>query len=64
MPFYTWVDKKTGKEVEVLRIFADYEKPPTKEEAPDIEDPEWERQIGSNQILTRGANWSGSKGNW
>ena len=59
-----WIDKKTGKEVEVLRIFADYEKPPTKEEAPDLEDPEWERQVGGNQSVLKSWNWGAGKGNW
>lgn len=64
MPFYRWVDKKTGKEVEVLRIFADYEKPPTKEEAPDIEDPEWERQVSGGQSVVKGHGWGNGKGYW
>jgi hypothetical protein len=64
MPFYTWVDKKTGKEIEVLRIFSDYEKPPTKEEAPDAEDPEWERQVGGNQSVLKSWSWGPGKGNW
>lgn len=64
MPFYRWIDKKTGKEVEVLRIFADYENPPTEEEAPDIKEPEWERQVSGGQSVVKSWNWGAGKGNW
>ena len=64
MPLYRWEDKKTGKKVEVLRSFKEYDVAPTQEEAPDVEDPEWERKIGGGQKLLRGNNWTGSKGNW
>lgn len=64
MPGYVWKDKKSQKEVEVIRAFSDYEKPPTEEEAPGLEDPEWERQIGAGQKLMRGPNWQGMKGHW
>lgn len=61
---YLWTDKKSKKEVTVMRTFSEYEKQPTAEEAPEIEDPDWERQIGGDQFLFRGPNWRGSKGNW
>lgn len=65
MPLYTWEDTNTKKRVDVLRSFAEYENPPTEEEAPDIENPEWVRVIGDKIALTRGPNWGwGSKGNW
>lgn len=64
MPLYRWECKRTKKYTEVLRSFKDYQVPPTKEEAPDVEDPEWERKIGCKQTFVRGANWTGSKGNW
>ena len=58
------MDKKTGKKVDIIRAFSDYEIPPTKEEAPDIEDPEWERLIGDNLAVVRGNNWGMGKGSW
>lgn len=64
MPFYCWVDKKSGKEVEVLRPFAEYDTPPTAEEAPDVEDPQWERQIQGGQSVVKSWNWGNGKGNW
>jgi predicted nucleic acid-binding Zn ribbon protein len=64
MPLYTWQDKKTGIRIDVLRKFDDYQIPPTEEEAPGIEDPQWERLIGKGQQVVRGPSWSGSKGNW
>jgi len=64
MPIYTYQDKKSGKKVDVIRSFNDYENPPTKEEAPGLEDPEWERQIGDNQVVVKGNGWGGGKGYW
>lgn len=64
MPIYRWEDKKTGKKVEVLRSFKEYDVPPTKEEAPDVEDPEWERKIGGGQKVNKGNNWGPGKGYW
>lgn len=64
MPQYIWLDKKSQKEVIVIRTFSEYENPPTPEEAPGLEDPEWERMIGGNQTLQRGASWGGAKGYW
>lgn len=63
MPLYLFHDRKTGKKVEVLRSFADYEIPPTKEEDPTLTgEEEWERLLG-NFTLTKSPTW-GSKGNW
>lgn len=64
MPMYTWTDKKSGKEVTVIRTFAEYENPPTQEEAPDIQDPEWERNIGDKITVTKGNGWGSGKGYW
>ena len=63
MPIYVWQDKKSGKKVEVIRQFSEYEQGPTKEEAPGIESPEWERIIDGKRLVTRPVNWNG-KGNW
>lgn len=62
-PMYEWLNKKTGNKVEVIRSFSEYEVPPTKEEAPAEEDPDWERQVGGNQSLQKGWGW-GKKGHW
>lgn len=63
MPLYLWLDKKTGRTVEVMRSFAEYEKPPTEEEAPDMADADWERQIEGGQSVVKGQGWGG-KGTW
>lgn len=67
-PIYTW-RLKDGREVEVMRSLEEYEQPPTKEElARENLTPEEaegaERLIGKGIQTTRGASWSGSKGNW
>lgn len=64
MPQYLWADKNTGKTCTVIRSFSEYEVPPTQEEAPEVVDPDWERQVGGDQTLMRGANWQGRKGSW
>ena len=61
---YLWLDKRTGKTVEVMRSFAEYEKPPTEEEAPGMSDAEWERQIEGGQAVVKGQGWGSGKGNW
>jgi hypothetical protein len=68
VPLYCYEDKKTGKQVEVLRSFDEYEKTPDRDEAKDwtAEEyavAEWQRVLGTPQLV-RGRNWSGSKGNW
>lgn len=64
MPFYTWMDKNSGKEVEVVREFKDYETPPTEEESGiSPEKASWERLIRGKRMITRPRNW-GSKGYW
>lgn len=64
MPMYTWQDKKTEKRVDVIRSFADYELPPTEEEAPGFQDPEWVRVIGESISVTKGNGWGSGKGYW
>jgi predicted nucleic acid-binding Zn ribbon protein len=64
MPIYSWVNKKSGKSVEVIRAFADYEKPPTEEEAPEEKEPEWERNIGADITVVKGNGWGNGKGHW
>lgn len=63
MPLYRWRDARSGEEVEVLRSFSEYEVPPTKEEAPGVEEPEWERKLSKGIQVTRPIGY-GSKGNW
>jgi hypothetical protein len=72
IPLYTYIEKKHSLRVEVLRSFDEYQTVPTDEEIREVigadaaipTDLEWEREIWGNQTLTRGSNWSGSKGNW
>ena len=65
MPIYTYVDKHTGKAINVIRTFTTYEEPPTKEEATkltyegkvvlteeEFENAEFERKIGSGITVT------------
>jgi hypothetical protein len=69
MPIYLWIDKKTGKKVEVIRTFAEYEVPPHGDELPvelrDLSDHEieWERSVGDKISVTKGWGWGG-KGQW
>lgn len=64
MPLYLWLDKKTGKTVEVMRSFAEYEKPPMEEESPGTAEAEWERQIEGGQSVVKGQGWGSGKGYW
>lgn len=69
MPIYCYKDKNTEKTVEVVRVFSDYDKIPTKEEATELSAEEytaaeWERVIGGGIKIVRGPNFTGSKGNW
>ncbi len=74
MPLYIHRDKKTKKEIEVLRSFADYQIPPQLIDPVDEDDvksavragftpeemiaAEWERVIGRGIRVTHGENWS------
>jgi len=71
MPIYDWLDKKSQKQVAVLRHFSEYEKGPTKEEAvaeglteQEFTDAEWERLIGAAIQVHRAWGWGGGKGSW
>ena len=64
MPMYLWTDSKSKKEVSVMRKFSEYEVPPTAEEAPDVEDPDWVRDIGGNIAVVKGQGWGSGKGYW
>lgn len=71
MPLYRWKDSRTGKAVEILRSFEEYQDTPDREEAlagglteEEIEAAEWTREIGAGIQVVRGSNWQGSKGNW
>ena len=46
-----------------MRKFSEYEVPPTSEEAPDVLDPDWVRDIGGNIAVVKGQGWGG-KGYW
>lgn len=71
MPLYTHEDITSGKQVEILRPFSEYQDPPTTEEA--VEQgltPEeagvaiWRKILGTGIRVTRGPNWTGMKGSW
>lgn len=67
MPIYSYVDKKSGLKVDVVRNFSEYEKEPMDEELPEAErgkKRKWSREIGLGIKTIRGPSWSGSKGNW
>lgn len=68
MPLYVWHDPVSGVTTEILRSFDGYQDPPNEEEAKQAgADPataKWEKRLGTGIQLTRGPNWSGSKGNW
>lgn len=71
MPLYIHKDAQSGKNVEILRSFKEYEEKPTLEEAlaaglteEEYTAAQWRRVLGSGIKVVRGANWQGSKGNW
>lgn len=70
MPLYTWLDKKTERDITVHRNFSDYETPPDREETSkewtdaEFAEADWERLISGGLPFRRGANWSGGKGYW
>ena len=62
MPFYTWIDHKTGYKTDVIRSFKDYEIPPQDEDLPEDEqgkEREWERLIGEMLFVSK---WPSSTG--
>ena len=62
MPMYRWVCDKCKIDVELIRVFDDYNKPPTKEELPTEGcDHEWRKIIGVPNMV-RGVNWNTKKG--
>lgn len=68
MPIYRYRDKKTGKQVDVIRSFAEFEQPPTAEEGTraGVEltgDEDWERVLSGFQLVKSDV-WGGGKGNW
>ena len=68
MPLYTWIHEDTKEEVTILRPFADYKDPPTKEETAETDSEydksKWTKVISPGIKVARGDNWNGSKGNW
>jgi predicted nucleic acid-binding Zn ribbon protein len=66
MPFYSWKDKNTNVEVEVLRAFSNYDNPPSYKEVDDqmteeqYGNAEWERLIKAGGMTITFNN----KGNW
>lgn len=62
MPIYRYRDVKTGKEIDVLRSFAEYETPPTKEEGADGTE-EWIRVLSGFDLI-KSDRWGPGKGHW
>lgn len=68
MPIYQYIDHSTAERIEVVRTFEEWEAPPTREEAHQWTDEEyqnasWERVIGVPGVV-KGQGWGGGKGNW
>lgn len=71
MPLYDWQDNRTKKQVLVMRSFAEYQEPPTEEEAvkeglteDEAKEADWERLIGAGIQVSKGDAWGPGKGNW
>ena len=71
MPIYSWVDKKTKKEVEIVRSFSLYQDEPSKDEAigeglteDEFDAAEWEKVIGKDIRVIPGESWGPGKGHW
>lgn len=68
MPLYCWEDKKTGKQVEIMRSFDEYRDLPLREEAKELTDEEfaaaeWTKILGTPNVV-KGRGWGGGKGYW
>jgi len=70
MPIYNWHCKVNNVDIEVIRTFDDYEKPPTVQECADAglldeldHEPNWERVI-SKVNTKKGYRWGRGKGHW
>lgn len=68
MPIYTYMEKKSGIKVDIIRTFDNYDKPPEGDEIPEElrkkKKLQWERQIGDNQVVVKGNGWGAGKGYW
>jgi hypothetical protein len=71
MPLYNWIEKKTDKEVEILRSFSKYSDSPSKEEAleaglteEEYATADWIKVIGKGIKVIPGESWGPGKGNW
>lgn len=69
MPLYVYADLNTGKKVEILRSFSEYQSLPTREECPEFSDEEFsaaqfEKQLGEGIRVVKGASWGMGKGHW
>lgn len=65
MPMYTWLDKNSGNEFEVVRSMSESDVPPTEDEAGESDSPrEWVKLMSPVQKHQYGDNWRGRKGYW
>lgn len=62
MAFYEWRCQKCNHEVEIDRPLKDSAVPPDPCEKCGSED--WKKFLSKAPKMSRGANWTGSKGNW
>lgn len=65
MPMYSYKDNNTGKEVEVIRSFKDYEIVPDRKEAAELTDKEyeaadWRRIIRVDRQQSVRPGWKGN----
>lgn len=66
MPMYTWRDKKSEYQLDVIRPYHEYREPPREDELPEEErgkEREWQRIIDGVPTVTKSFGF-GSKGNW
>lgn len=67
MPQYMWLCEGCGQEVEVIRPLAQFEVPPTAEEAggPGVEhEHKWKSILSKPPAVVKGPGWGGGKGRW
>lgn len=68
MPIYVWHDKKSGETFDIFKdSFDQSSEEPKDDELPEEargKERDWIKHLGTGVKVTRGASWSGSKGNW
>lgn len=69
-PMYSWLDKVTGRTVDIIRKFDQSDEPPTREDIGEKEfsneelaAAQWSKVLNKPGVV-KGWNWGGGKGNW